>query len=248
MAVTKGHGNPRWTRDETILALDLYLRCANSMPGPNDPRVIELSNVLRSLPIYPAGLRQESFRNPEGVAFKLQNLRQVATGRGLANVSTIDKEVWADYSGSPEQVSSLAREIRVEASAEAVETPAEEEDFEFAEGRLLTRAHRRRERNAKVRTKLISYRLRQSGGLTCDACGAGPRVLDAEISDAGFEAHHTAPLAQSSEEGTSTRLADMALLCAVCHRLLHRLMQRRRTWMSIATFKAYLAASDRGIK
>jgi hypothetical protein len=26
MAVTQGHGNPNWTRDETILALDLYLK------------------------------------------------------------------------------------------------------------------------------------------------------------------------------------------------------------------------------
>lgn len=25
MARTQGHGNPNWTRDETILALDLYL-------------------------------------------------------------------------------------------------------------------------------------------------------------------------------------------------------------------------------
>jgi len=27
MAVTHGHGNPKWTRDETILALDLYFDC-----------------------------------------------------------------------------------------------------------------------------------------------------------------------------------------------------------------------------
>jgi 5-methylcytosine-specific restriction protein A len=49
MAVTQGHGNPNWTRDEVLLALDLYLRCADRVPGPTDSRVIGLSEDLRLL-------------------------------------------------------------------------------------------------------------------------------------------------------------------------------------------------------
>ncbi|TPQ33433.1 HNH endonuclease [Cupriavidus pinatubonensis] len=240
MAATKGHGNPDWTRDETILALDLYLRCEGSMPGPNDPRVIALSQELRSLPIHPVAKRRDSFRNPEGVAFKLQNLRQVATGRGLANVSIVDRDVWGDFGNRPEFVEILAGRIRGESAASAKFEPFEQEDEEFAEGRLLTRAHRRRERERSIRAKLINQRLSAMNGLACDACGEGPRISATGLCDAGFEAHHTLPLARAGESGTTTRLRDMALLCATCHRLLHRVMQTRKEWVSIADFKSLL--------
>ena len=86
MARTDGHGNPHWSSDETVLALELYLQHADQVPGPHDPRVVQLSKTLRQLPIHPAAARKDTFRNPEGVAFKLQNLRSVATGKGLQNV------------------------------------------------------------------------------------------------------------------------------------------------------------------
>lgn len=79
MAVTQGHGNPKWTREETILALDLYFDCEDQIPSSNDSRVKGLSELLRSFPYHTHAARKESFRNPDGVAFKLQNLRQVAT-------------------------------------------------------------------------------------------------------------------------------------------------------------------------
>lgn len=85
MAVTQGHGNPPWKRDEVLLALELYFDTAFSVPGPNDPRVEELSQTLQRLPYHGGAARQPRFRNPAGVAFKLQNLRQVATGKGLGN-------------------------------------------------------------------------------------------------------------------------------------------------------------------
>lgn len=81
MARTQGHGNPKWTRDETILALNLYFELGGRIPPGNDSRVQELSELLRRFPYHANASRRESFRNPDGVAFKLQNLRQVATGR-----------------------------------------------------------------------------------------------------------------------------------------------------------------------
>ena len=49
MAVTHGHGNPNWNRDETILALEVYFATRGRSPGPSDPQVIALSEKLRSL-------------------------------------------------------------------------------------------------------------------------------------------------------------------------------------------------------
>src|SRR5512135_2132027 len=107
MAVTHGHGNPRWTRDETILALDLYFDTEDNIPGPNDPDVIDLSNILKKLPIHPYETRKASFRNPDGVAFKLQNLRSVATGKGLKNTSITDKTVWEEFKSNRKLVKDL---------------------------------------------------------------------------------------------------------------------------------------------
>ncbi len=84
MAKTQGHGNPDWTSDEAILALALYFDCDGRIPSAEDPRVIALSETLRALPIHAAESRNDRFRNPDGVVFKIGNLRSVATGKGLA--------------------------------------------------------------------------------------------------------------------------------------------------------------------
>src|SRR5690349_11576661 len=112
MARTQGHGNPKWTRDETILALDLYFRCKGKMPSSSDSDVIELSNVLQQLTTQSLETRRNSFRNPTGVAFKVQNLRNVATGKGLRNGSRMDREIWAEFGKRPEAVRELATTIR----------------------------------------------------------------------------------------------------------------------------------------
>ena len=96
MAVTQGHGNPKWTRDETILALDLYFAVQPRMPSGIDMDVKALSSLLRRLPYHEEAARKPSFRNPDGVAFKLQNIRQVATGKGLGNVSQMDRTIWSE--------------------------------------------------------------------------------------------------------------------------------------------------------
>jgi 5-methylcytosine-specific restriction enzyme A len=111
MARTYGHGNPNWTRNETILALDLYFRCGGCVPSSHDSRVVELSSFLHRLPYHSTALRKESFRNPAGVAFKLHNIHNVATGKGLGNVSEMDRKIWAEFGSSPLQVTKLARLI-----------------------------------------------------------------------------------------------------------------------------------------
>jgi hypothetical protein len=67
MAVTHGHGNPNWTRDEVLLALELYLRLQGQVPGPSDTGVIALSQELRRLPYHASAARKPSFRNPDAI-------------------------------------------------------------------------------------------------------------------------------------------------------------------------------------
>ena len=112
MAATNGHGNARWSEDETILALDLYFSAGRKVPAKTDARVLDLSKYLRSLPIHEAGKQRESFRNPDGVAFKIQNLRAVETGKGLRNVSRTDVEIWSRLGADPALVKALALQIK----------------------------------------------------------------------------------------------------------------------------------------
>jgi len=229
MAVTKGQGNPSWTKDETILALDLYLKCGEKIPSNTDKRVIALSALLRSMKIHPATDTNESFRNADGVAFKLQNLRQVATGKGLANFSAMYRAVWRGLGDKPDEVTKLADLIRQSVSILADEDP-NIDDEEFAEGAMATRLHKRRERAKGLRPKLLKKKAAE-GVLCCDVCGRQYSSLGSDLEDAPFEAHHVVPLAAAAAR--KTRLTDLALLCANCHRLIHRAMSRKRQWVSI---------------
>src|SRR3954452_12847024 len=96
MARTQGAGNPDWTRDETILALDLYLQNGQRAPSKTDARLLKLSNALRALPYHSKDARRDSFRNPDGVRFKILNIRSVSIGRGLSN-SEMDRKIWAEF-------------------------------------------------------------------------------------------------------------------------------------------------------
>lgn len=57
MAVTQGHGNPKWSRDETFLALDLYLVLKGQVPSPKRSEIIALSELPPILAL-PCGSRE----------------------------------------------------------------------------------------------------------------------------------------------------------------------------------------------
>ena len=241
MARTQGHGNPNWSRDETILALNLYFECGRGVPGPSDMRVIRLSDILRQLPIHLTAKKTDTFRNPDGVAFKLQNLHNVASGKGLANVSQTDRLIWSEFGGHPELVKQLAEAILSCSREPGMSTGSEEADeIVFAEGRLLTRLHSLRERDRSLRRRLLNVR-RARGPITCDMCSRWSLALDQRIADAAFEVHHLVPLASARER--VTRLSDLALLCANCHRILHRAIAQRGNWIGLPEAKQLVSSS-----
>jgi 5-methylcytosine-specific restriction protein A len=233
MAVTKGQGNPDWTREEVILALDLYNAFDGKIPGSDDERVCELSRTLRSFRYHSDAAREESFRNPAGVIFKLQNLRSVATGRGLSNTAKIDRVIWAELGTDPIRTHELAKIVRYSTEA-VVDFPSDDVEEEFAEGKSATRVHVERERKSEVRKKLFAKRLKL-GSLECDLCGETGSSIEPVIRDSIFECHHIIPLSMIGE--TKTKVKDLALLCASCHRLLHRAIAKKKQWFSIEEAK-----------
>jgi 5-methylcytosine-specific restriction protein A len=71
---TKGPRNPVWSRDELLLALNLYLQIG--LPSNQEhPSVHQLSERLRQLTDLTAAPNQQVYRNVNGVYLKLANFR-----------------------------------------------------------------------------------------------------------------------------------------------------------------------------
>jgi hypothetical protein len=92
---------PNWTLEETLLAWELYLQdYADPIryPDATHPAVQRLSRHLRELPLHPIEARRSPrFRNPSGVARKIQNLMYFDTdgAQGSENGSAVDAQVAA---------------------------------------------------------------------------------------------------------------------------------------------------------
>jgi 5-methylcytosine-specific restriction protein A len=237
MAVTKGQGNPDWTKDETILALNLFLELNQNIPNSNDKRVIELSEILRNNPFHSIETRKPSFRNPTSVNFKLQNIKQVATGKGLENFSKMDKLVWDEYGNNKELVKELAIKIKEGIKIFENENDDEETLEIFNEGRIITALHKRRERNPSLRDKKIKQ-LEKQNKIYCEICNTKPYINKNNLMYSIFECHHIHLLSDTNE--VVTKLDDIAFLCSNCHKMLHRIIAIEKKWFSVDEIKKYI--------
>jgi 5-methylcytosine-specific restriction protein A len=107
---------------------------------------------------------------------------------------------------------------------------ADGEDAE--EGRVLTRQHRFRERNRVIVERRKAKALREQGSLHCEACSFDFGARYGERGSGFIECHHTRPVS-TLKPGEKTRLEDLALLCANCHRMIHI----RRPWMTVTELR-----------
>lgn len=237
MARTKGQGNPKWTIDETILALELYQNSPGKVPSSNDHRVKELSTLLRSFPFHDNFAKNDTFRNSDGVAFKLQNLKDAATGKGLKNTSKTDQTVWKEFGHNPPLVKKIATDIKSGLELIAEEPAKYNSNFEYNEGSVIYRIHARRERSIELRNKFLGKR-KKTGELTCELCGHQALHIPSEYRESVFEIHHLNPLNNTGK--TKNTLKDLALVCANCHRVLHKLIRESTSTISLKEAKLHL--------
>lgn len=233
--------NPKWIRDEEILLVDLYFTNCDNIPGPHHPKVIELSELLVAMPWHPTSSRASTFRNPAGIALKLQNLKSIDTGKGMRNTAAIDRQILHEFHQRRTELSEMAASIRkgmaLANSLEIVQADLRQ-DIVFAEGRLLTAIHLRRERDPRLRKEFLRVRQKEDR-CQCDLCDASFETVDPIHRLAAFEVHHLLPLSASSLSRRIT-LKDAALLCAVCHRLIHSIIAKQRRWLDIREAKILL--------
>jgi 5-methylcytosine-specific restriction protein A len=244
--------NPDWTRDELIIALDLYLKHRTSPPSKNSKEVLETSDLLNRVgtKLHGSGGKEKSFRNANGVYMKLMNFRRFDpeyTGTGKKGLTAGNKDeevVWNQFAVEPARCHEVARAIALNFDSDDATAPgsrAEADDLleEAPEGRLLTRVHLRRERNRELIESKKRLVLKHGGSLTCEVCGFDFRAEYGERGEGFIECHHTKPL-ETLQPGGRTHVRDLALVCSNCHRMIHR----RRPWLTIEQLRKHLVRHD----
>ena len=216
--------NPKWTRDELILALDLYFRCPPTKTSKDNPEIVRLSDLLNSLPIHPQKTDYNKFRNPNGVYMKLCNYLRFDpnySGTGLKAGGKLEEDIWNEFSSNKDKLSKTCQAI-INSSPEVPRpNDIEIDDEEFEEGRILTKLHKIRERSPSVSKKKKAAVINKTGRLECEACGFDFQKFYGEIGQGVAECHHTKPVSELTR-GEKTQLTDLSILCANCHRIIHK--------------------------
>ena len=92
----------KWTRDELLVALNLYRKLSFGQLHARNPVIIELAEKLQ--------------RSANSVALKLVNFASldlviIASGRrGMPGASKLDREVWAEFMAAPVDVAAQSEE------------------------------------------------------------------------------------------------------------------------------------------
>lgn len=97
----------------------------------------------------------------------------------------------------------------------------ESAELAFPEGAEKYVLHRRKERDTKMARLAKENRLADVGSLRCDVCGFDFEKTYGELGEGYIEAHHVIPVSELAPNAMS-KVSDLALVCANCHRMLHR--------------------------
>ena len=222
-----------WTREELIVALDLYRRRGARIPADH-PDVIMVSDALRGLPFPRNQQLNPRYRSPDAVHLKLQNFLAIDpqfSRKAMAHGARGDRAVFDDFASDSERLSALAGLIVATVRSGNVGDDArgdDPDDVEFPEGRILFGLHRRYERDRSLAGRARKRHIRLFGTLFCEACAFDFAQFYGERGESWIEVHHDVPVSTLSPNG-ATKLSDLRLLCSNCHRMIHR----KRPWLTV---------------
>lgn len=94
-----------------------------------------------------------------------------------------------------------------------------EDDLAVMEGNKQFAAHIRSERAVLWAKKKKDQVIGERGALICEGCKSNFKTLYGESEYACYEVHHLIPIGNGVKR--ITKLSDLAILCANCHRAIH---------------------------
>jgi predicted HNH restriction endonuclease len=230
--------NPVWSRDELLLVLELYLAHRGAVPSKDSLQVLDLSDTLNAMGRTLGKAGSGTYRNPNGVYMKMMNFRRfdpdyTSDGKvGLTRGNRDEGVVWLEFANDFGRLQSVCWAIRkiLNESTDRPDLSGDDEPdiAEAEEGRLLTRLHRYRERSRKLVALAKKAAMQKYGRLFCQACGFDFGKRYGPTGEGLIDVHHTRPV-QTLVEGNITKVDELALLCANCHRVVHS----KRKWLSV---------------
>lgn len=224
--------SPDWSEAEIILACDLVYRNNWRYLSTSRPEVMELSELLRKMSHQPVELRGPRFRNPNGVARKTADIATQHpdfNGRPTRG-NKLDKKVLDEFLADPTVMSRRADALRGAINNDSSHVRVPDMDLDWAvagEGRLLEKLHLVRERNPVLRQKKIDQVVARGESILCEVCKFDFAATYGEQGRGYIEVHHRTPLHATGP--TRTTMADLALLCSNCHRMIHR----KSPWLQV---------------
>lgn len=231
--------DPKWARDEIILALNLYFKVDINKLSKHEEAIVQLSELLQKLNIYKPEQRTSKFRNPNGVHMKLINFYNIEhPGKGLKNTSELDRQIYAEFFNNKVELETIANKI-IETVSCNKQIEAEYENEGFFEGEVLEKQHKYKERNPKATKAKKASVLKKQGYLQCEVCGFIFENTYGELGKDYIECHHIVPLSEIDVQ-RETKISDLALVCANCHRMLHR----KKPLLSIQDLKKIISSNS----
>jgi len=162
--------NRNWTREETMLAFELYCIIPSGKDTTNNPSIIELAKAIN--------------RTPSSVKLKLQNFKScdpsyTSRGKvGLANVSRLDKEVCAEFLGQWDEMLLAVDEIKSQMNIEKAETEVNKDTI--LQEKLLVATDKEAMRKVRVGHVFFSRAVRSAYENRCCITGISiPELLRA---------------------------------------------------------------------
>src|SRR6185437_8760181 len=164
-------GQSLWTKDELMLAVNLYSKLTFGQMSQTNRDIIELANLIG--------------RTPGSVTFKLVNFASLdprLTQKGMMNASRLDKEIWQEYMNNWDEVFFEGEKLLAQRKHTTIEKlyNINLDDYKEKEGREV-------ERLVKVRVNQETFRGAVLTNFSNQCCITGISILELIV------ASHIAP-------------------------------------------------------
>ena len=182
---------------------------------------IELQDRFNAIAVDLANIPLIAAKHPElAAAIETHGLEiskavnSIEIRKAADEINNIQKEVFG--------LTNAGSAIVLEEAASKPKTDLEDDEIIGTEGRLLIRIHAYKERDRVFAARVKKYYKDLNGGkLKCEACGLDPVALYGPDGERCIEAHHKVPIEELQPDSV-TRVTEMAMVCASCHRIIHK--------------------------
>ncbi|MCD8238625.1 MAG: hypothetical protein LUC92_04715 [Clostridiales bacterium] len=201
----------KFTRDEAILALDVYYSLADGRVLPDSDEIRDLSLLLNRLPVYPVENRRDDFRNANGIAKQLMLFRSnCKSGKKNRHLGSIFFEVAFEYENRIDELHSIAEAIRRNEKAFNLCFGSPLEDEGFPEGVFLGHLHRIIEKRDGLKYEMKDH---------CQVCFSSPGLC--YKTDENLLQNHLIINPVKTDFSKKYKADDFITVCPTCHRALH---------------------------